>query len=102
MAALLELKADQPKSETLHDLKQLATARQGLIEDRTAAKARPAGTTHDLLTQQIKQHSKPIENDLSRVTDVNYAIVKADKDLRVREAILTSIPGIARWQPVRF
>ena len=27
MGSLLQLKADQPKSETLHDLKQLATAR---------------------------------------------------------------------------
>ena len=49
MGALLELKADLPKSETLHDLKQLATARQGLIKDRTAAKARLAATTHELL-----------------------------------------------------
>jgi len=46
MGALLELKADLPKSETLHDLKQLATARQGLIKDRSAAKARLAATTH--------------------------------------------------------
>jgi transposase len=44
MGALLELKADQPKSETLHDLKQLATARQALIKDLTAAKARLAAT----------------------------------------------------------
>jgi transposase len=45
MGALLGLKADQPKSETLHDLKQLATARLALIKDRTAAKARLAATT---------------------------------------------------------
>ena len=40
MGALLALEADLPKSEALHDLKQLATARQALIKDRTAAKAR--------------------------------------------------------------
>lgn len=31
MGALLELEADQPKSETLHDLKQLATARLAFL-----------------------------------------------------------------------
>ena len=35
MGALLELKADLPKSETLHDLKQLAAARQGLTRYTT-------------------------------------------------------------------
>ena len=45
IGARLGLKADQPKSETLHDLRQLATARLALIKDRTAAKARLAATT---------------------------------------------------------
>ena len=49
MGALLELKADLPKSEALHDLKQLATARLALLKDRTAAKARLAATTHNCL-----------------------------------------------------
>ena len=52
--SLLQLKADQPKSQTLHDLKQLATARQALIKDRTAAKARLAATNQRLLSQQMK------------------------------------------------
>jgi len=51
MGALLELEADQPKSEPLHDLKQLATARLALIKDRTAAKARLAATTYSLLSR---------------------------------------------------
>ena len=96
MGALLELKADQPKSEILHDLKQLATARQGLIKDRTAAKARLAATTHKLLTRQIERRLKQIERDLSQVAEVIDAIVEADKELRVRADILTSIPGIAK------
>jgi transposase len=40
MGSLLELEADQPRSQTQHDLKQLATARQALIKERTAARAR--------------------------------------------------------------
>ena len=96
MGALLELKADQPKSETPHDLKQLATARLALIKDRTAAKARLAGTTHSLLSRQIKRRLKQIERDLSQVVEARDAIVAADKDLRVREDILASIPGFAK------
>ncbi|WP_335584676.1 hypothetical protein [Falsihalocynthiibacter arcticus] len=87
MGALLELKADQPKSETLHDLKQLATARQGLIKDGTAAKARLAATTHELRARQIKRRLKQIAKDLSQFADASNAIVKADKELRAREAI---------------
>ena len=96
MGALLELRADQPKSETLHDLKQLATARLALIKDRTAAKARLAATTHVLPSQQIKRRLKQIERDLSQVTEAIDAIVVADKDLAARAEILTSIPGIAK------
>ncbi len=96
MGALLELKSDQPRSETLHDLKQLATARQGLLKDRTAAKARLAAVTHRLLSQQIKRRLKQIERDLSKVAETIDAIVAADKDLRARADILTSIPGIAK------
>ncbi|WP_420806491.1 hypothetical protein [Octadecabacter arcticus] len=96
MGVLLELRADQPKSETLHDLKQLATARLALIKDRTAAKARLAATTHVLPSQQIKRRLKQIERDLSQVTEAIDAIVAADKDLAARAEILTSIPGIAK------
>jgi transposase len=96
MGALLEMKADQPKSETLHDLKQLATARLALIKDRTAAKARLAATTHSLLSRQIKRRLKQIERDLSQVAEAIDAIVAADKELRVRADILISIPGIAK------
>lgn len=96
MGALLELKADLPRTEPLHDLKQLATARQGLIKDRTAAKARLAATTHELLSKQIKRRLKQIERDLSQVAATIDAIVHADQDLAERAEILTSIPGIAK------
>lgn len=96
MGSLLELEADQPISETQCDLKQLATARQALIKDRTAAKVRLAATMHSLLTRQIKRRLKQIEHDLSQVSETIDAIVAADKELRVRADILTSIPGIAK------
>ena len=39
MGAMLELKADEPTREIVRDLKDMETARQALIRDRTAAKA---------------------------------------------------------------
>lgn len=71
MGALLALKADFPKSEALHDLKQLATARQALIKDRTAAKAWLATTTHKRLARQINRCLKQIEHDLGQVADAD-------------------------------
>jgi len=49
MGALLELKADYPKSETLRDLKRLATARLAFFKDWTVAKGRLTATMHKLL-----------------------------------------------------
>jgi len=51
--------------------------------------------TNNLLSRQIKRRLKQIENDLSQVADTINAIVEADKKLRARAEILTSIPGIA-------
>lgn len=96
MGSLLQLKADQPKSETLHDLKQLATARQALIKDRTAARARLAATAHRLLSQQIKRRLGQIERDLSQIADLVDRTIAADDALRAKADILVSIPGIAK------
>jgi len=52
MGSLLDLKVDKPKSETLHNLKGMETARQALIKDRTAARARLATAAHPLLKKQ--------------------------------------------------
>jgi len=96
MGAVLELKADQAKSETLYDLKQLATARQALLKDRTAAKARLSAATHSLLKRQICQRLRQVERDIAQIEAAMQAIVAADQNLSERAQILTSIPGIAR------
>lgn len=96
MGAVLELKADQARSETLHDLKQLATARQALLKDRTAAKARLSAATHLLLKKQINLRLRQVERDIAQIEDAMQAIVAADQTLSERAQILTSIPGIAR------
>jgi transposase len=96
MGSLLELEADQPKSETLHDLKQLATARQALIKERTAARARLQTATHPLLKKQSALRLTQIERDIAQINATIEAAVAADQDLAARAEILTSIPGIAQ------
>ena len=96
MGSLLELKADLPKSEILHDLKQLATARQGLIKDRTAAKARLNTATHPLLKKQLNLRLRQIARDMAQLDAMIERVVSADKNLSDNINILTSIPGIAK------
>jgi transposase len=96
MGSLLELQADQPRNEIQHNLKQLATACQALIKDRTAAKARLQTATHRLLKKQFALRLRQIEHDLAQINSPIEATVAADKDLAARVEILTSIPGIAK------
>ena len=96
MGSLLELGTDQPRSETQHDLKQLATARQALIKDRTAARARLQTATHPLLKKQFASRLRQVERDIAQINATIEATVTADQDLAARAEILTSIPGIAK------
>ncbi len=93
MGALLQVKADQPKSQDLRDLKQVSRARQALIKDRPAkdrpaAKARLAATTHRLLSQQIKRRSRQIERDLSHRADLAFSESGSDRPAHSRQSHL--------------
>jgi len=96
MGSLLELKADKPKSETLHNLKEMETARQALIKDRTAAKARQKIATYPLLKKQINRRLQQVERDLVQISAAIEAVIAADKMLSQKADILISIPGIAK------
>ena len=96
MGALLELKADKPRSETLHNLKELGTARQALIKDRTAARARLKTAFYPLLKRQISRRLQQIERDFARIDAAIEAIITADKALSQKADILISIPSIAK------
>jgi transposase len=96
MGSLLELKADKPKSETLHNLKGMETARQALIKDRTAAKARLKIATQPLLKKQSTLRLRQIERDIAQIDAAIEATITADKTLSQKAEILISIPGIAK------
>ena len=96
MGSLLELQADKPKSETLHNLKGMTTARQALIKDRTAARARLNTATHPLLKKQATLRLRQVERDIAQIDAAIETTISADKTLSEKAAILISIPGIAK------
>ncbi|NOX39265.1 MAG: hypothetical protein GXP05_01760 [Alphaproteobacteria bacterium] len=67
MGSLLELEPCKPKSEVLHDLKEMLTGKRALIKDRTAAAARLATATHQVLKQQISRRLRQISKDLEQI-----------------------------------
>ena len=72
MGAVLSLKADQPKSEALHLLRELLTARRALMKDKVAAKTRLQTTRQTLLKNQIKARLKQIEIQIRQVDACPY------------------------------
>jgi len=95
MGAILGLKADQPKSEVLHLLRELMTARRALMKDKVAAKARLQTTRQTLLRNQINARLKQIEIQIRQVDAAIAEKVALDEALSNKLAILISIPGIA-------
>lgn len=95
MGAVLELKGHKPKSETLHILRELITARRALMKDKVAAKTRLQTTTQTLLKNQIKARLKQIEIQIRQVDAAITEKIAQDEALSHKLAILISIPGIA-------
>lgn len=96
MGSLLELQADKPKSDMLYNLKGMTTARQALIKDRTAAKARLATATHPMLRKQATLRLRQVERDIAQIDAAIETTISADKTLSEKAEILISIPGIAK------
>jgi transposase len=95
MGSLLDLEAEQPRAHSSNVLKDLATARQALIRDRTAAKARAQTADIPLLKTQFSRRLKQIEHDLAQVEAAILSVIVQDEALSESAEILTSIPGIA-------
>jgi transposase len=95
MGSLLDLEAEQPRAHSSNVLKDLATARQALIRDRTAAKARAQTADIPLLKTQFSRRLKQIEHDLAQVEAAILSVIAQDEALSESAEILTSIPGIA-------
>ena len=96
MGALLELEPDEPKSEILHDIKEMLTGKRALIKDRTAAEARLSTATQQVLKQQLSRRLRQISKDLEQIDDALETMIVADPNLGKKVGILTSIRGIGK------
>jgi transposase len=95
MGAVLELEAQKPRSENLHELKELMTARRALIKDQTAARTRLATTTLSLIKRQINARLLQITEQVQQIDAAMTSKLAHDEAMSQQLAILVSIPGIA-------
>lgn len=95
MGAALELSAQPPKSEILHDLREMLVARRALVKDQAIAKTRARTARLPLVRRQIAARLRLVKSQLAALDRTILDAVKADPELSARMSILTSIPGIA-------
>jgi transposase len=97
MGHVLGLAPEEPQGEKQHDLRALVADRQALVKDRNALLARRATTGHALVLGDIglDRRRAMIEADIAEIDAAVAALVRSDADLRAREAIFVSIPGLA-------
>lgn len=94
LGALLEPSVRPVLSPTLDAMKELHSARQALLKDRTAALNRQKMLRAALLKRQNAQRLRQIEAQLTAIDVELTSLCAADTDLERRRIILTSIPGI--------
>jgi transposase len=96
MGAILELEPQAPKAEYLNTLRELMTARRGLIKDRVTVRTRVQTTTQKLLKRHLKERLVQVEKQLEQIDEAIMAVIAEDDQLTARFDILTSIPGISK------
>ena len=94
LGATLDLQALPPKSEILHDLRELRVARQGRVKDRIALTVRLRHANLALIKHQLRLSIRQVEAHLAEIDAAILEAVRADEALSQRFDILTSIPGI--------
>jgi transposase len=95
MGAVLQLETREPRSETLHCLRELITARRALVRDRAAAKTRLQTTRQPLLKRQLLSRLKQIQTQVQQIEAAIAGRIAEDDALSGKLDILVSIPGIA-------
>lgn len=95
MGSVLDLEARAPNTEYLNILRELMTARRGLVKDRVTVRTRMQLITQTLLKRHLKERLAQIEKHIDQVDRVIMKMITSEEDLRVRFEILVSIPGIS-------
>ncbi|GFE50073.1 IS110 family transposase [Roseobacter cerasinus] len=95
MGVALDLQPQQPQSETIILLRELAMSRRGLMKERTATLNRQKVLNHPLLKRQCAARLRQIERQVKQLDAEIAEVIRADEHLHRRARILTSIPGIS-------
>jgi transposase len=96
MGAVLDLPAQEPKSENINILRELLTARRALTKDNAAAKTRAQTTVHTILKSQIQARLKQIKAQIKQIDKIISEMIGKDEVLSRKFSILISIPGIGQ------
>lgn len=96
MGSVLELEPQAPKAEYLNALREMMTARRGLIKDRVTVRTRMQTTNQKLLKRHLKERLAQVEKQLEQIDHAILDLVAQDIELTTRFDILTSIPGISK------
>lgn len=81
-------------SQTLGTMRELLTARRGLVKDRVAAINRNHVHISPLLKRLADQRLRQVERQIAAIDTELRALCRADAELNARLDILVSIPGI--------
>ena len=94
MGAVLELQARPIVSDTLDKMKELVSARDALVKDRTADLTRSHELRSPLLRTQLDARLRQMDRQIAAIENELKALRRADPDLQQRYDILISIPGV--------
>jgi transposase len=81
-------------SQAIDEMKELSVARLALVKDRHAATNRKHIRRNPLLQLQLKVRITQIDKQIAEIDEAIRAIMATQPDLKKREKILLSIPGI--------
>lgn len=95
MGAVLELEPQAPKAEYLNILREMMTARRGLIKDRVAVRTRMQTTAQTLLKRHLRERLTQVEKHIEQIDQAIMELISEDDQLKARLEILTSVPGIS-------
>jgi transposase len=90
----LGLKPKPILTQAIDEMKELSVARLALIKDRTAATNRKYVRRSPLLLRQPKVPIAQIDKQIGEIDTAIAAILATQPDLKEKERILLSIPGI--------
>lgn len=88
--------AREPVAKHLEELKELMSARDAAVGERTALKNRSTAAQSQRLKQECKRQIKACSGHIKRLEAAIQAVICQDEELVRRLAIFKSIPGVGQ------